>query len=90
MSAEVKPEAGFDFADWVADGIRGARHTIQTQAVSCGLPDPFWEHAHASRREALLALRALVDVAIERVQSGAPAPTSGDARRQRGTKIEVQ
>jgi hypothetical protein len=35
------------------------------------LPDEFWEHRRAARREHLLAWRSLLDAAIERMEPGA-------------------
>ncbi|MCS7222480.1 MAG: hypothetical protein RML36_04715 [Anaerolineae bacterium] len=89
---EEKPKAEFDFADWLAEGVRGLRQEIKAmKAKRCALlPEAFWEHARASQREALLAFRSLVDALIECVQ---PKETEGEpeqSRRQRVTKIEVQ
>ncbi len=90
MSAEeVKREAEFDFADWVAEGIRGLRQEVK-KAPCRLLPEEFWEHARASRREALLAFRSLVDAAIECLTPTEAEGESGRPRRQRATKIEVQ
>ncbi len=36
--------------------------------VKGALPEEFWEHRRAARRETLLALRSLLDVAIERTE----------------------
>lgn len=48
------------------------------------LPEEFWEHRRAARREMLLAMRSLIDAAIERVEQG-----EGQPRRQ-AKKIEVE
>ena len=88
---ETKPQAEFDFADWVAQGIRGVRQSLQAEARPCRLlPDAFGEHVRASRREALLALRSLVDVAIECLQPSEQETAEQGPRRSRVTKIEVQ
>jgi hypothetical protein len=34
------------------------------------LPEEFWEHRRAARRETLLALRSLLDAAIETTEKG--------------------
>ncbi len=48
------------------------------------LPDEFWEHERACRRELLLAGRSLIDAAIEHLeQKDAP-------REKRAKKIEVE
>jgi hypothetical protein len=54
------------------------------------LPEAFWEHTRASRREALLAFRSLVDAAIECLAPAEAEAESSRARRQRATKIEIQ
>lgn len=47
------------------------------------LPEEFWEHRRAARREMLLAMRSLIDAAIERIEEE-EAP-----ERKRAEKIEV-
>ncbi len=51
------------------------------------LPAEFWEHRRNARREALLALRALVDAAIKSLEQQAESERAG--RKQKG-KIEVE
>lgn len=50
------------------------------------LPEEFWRHKRAARREALLALRSLLDAAIERLEERPPATQ----RRKAPAKITVQ
>jgi hypothetical protein len=49
------------------------------------LPDEFMTHMRAARREQLLALRCLIDAAIERTER---AESAGRARRR--VEIEVE
>ncbi len=49
-----------------------------------GLPDSTRQHLLASRREMLLALRSMLDRAIERTEK------SEEAKGKKRTKIEVQ
>ena len=49
-----------------------------------GLPDSTWEHLLAARKEMLLALRSMLDKAIEGTEE------SGAAKGKRRTKIKVQ
>jgi hypothetical protein len=50
------------------------------------IPQDFWDHGKAARREVLLAMRSLVDSAIDRLESqGERAP---QARRK--TKVAVE
>lgn len=51
------------------------------------LPAEFWEHRRNARREALLALRALVDAAIKALEQ--PPESERAGRKQKG-KIEVE
>ena len=48
------------------------------------LPDEFITHMRAARREQLLALRSLLDAAIERSER-----SEGEGRRRRRVEIEV-
>ena len=53
-------------------------------ALRAIMPDEFWQHRRAARREALLALRSLLDAAIEHVDKE-PAARS----RRKPTKISI-
>lgn len=67
--------------------MKAAGHAVAKQWKSL-IPPEFWEHGRAARRETLLAVRSLVDVAIEHLEkkedSGTPPKTP------RKAKIEVQ
>ncbi|NOZ27936.1 MAG: hypothetical protein GXP39_07785 [Chloroflexi bacterium] len=86
---EVKAEAEFDLADWLAEGIRGIRQELKRKPCRL-LPEAFWEHTRASQREALLAVRSLFDAAIECLQPAEVESQPSRTRRRRATKIEVQ
>ncbi len=49
------------------------------------LPEEFWEHRRAARREALLAVRSLIDAALERLEEEERAE-----RPKRARKIEIE
>ena len=49
------------------------------------LPDEAVQHLHAARREQLLAVRAVIDAAIERLDD-----TDTDARPRRRSEITVE
>jgi len=82
------------------------RHTLITlielgeemlRALKGTLPDEFWQHRAAARREALLALRVLIDAAIERLEAearmeaAAKEPQEPPARKpSRRRKVEVE
>jgi hypothetical protein len=58
-------EEEFRFRQWLSDGARGMRSAVKT---TTSLPEAFWEHSWAAGREALLALRSLLDAAIDRTE----------------------
>jgi hypothetical protein len=56
-------EDAFDVGAWLVQGFVGLSEELRHSDL--GLPEDFWVHAYAARREALLAARALVDAALE-------------------------
>ncbi len=58
-------EEEFRFRQWLSDGAKGIRSAVKT---TTSLPETFWEHSWAAGREALLALRSLLDAAIDRTE----------------------
>jgi hypothetical protein len=58
-------EEEFRFRQWLSDGAKGIRSAVKT---TTSLPEGFWEHSWAAGREALLALRSLLDAAIDRTE----------------------
>jgi hypothetical protein len=60
--AKVKGEE-FVLEDWVREGIRGIKRGRKGV-----LPQDFFSHMHAARKEMLLAYRSLIDAAIERTE----------------------
>ena len=64
-------EREFVIEDWLAEGARGLK--------SC-LPEKFAEHLRSACREMLLANRALLDAALERLE---------DTPKRTATKIDV-
>jgi hypothetical protein len=74
-----RPNA-FDFTAWLMEGVLGLAEEVRHNDL--GLPEEFWTHAYAARREALLAARALIDTALEKCDD-APPPRPKE-RKQRG------
>ena len=73
----------FDVGSWLIEGVLGIAEEVRHNDL--GLPEEFWTHAYAARREALLAARALIDTALERIDEGDEASVRREAgRRQRG------
>ncbi len=70
----------FTFSAWLLEGVVGlCEEQFWMRPCSkgagehndLGLPQNFWTHAYAARREALLAARALIDTAITRCETDA-------------------
>ena len=54
----------FTLTGWLCEGINGVRDAIRGQGRL--LPEDFYDHARASGREMVLAVRTLVDAATGR------------------------
>ena len=61
--ARSERENAFDVAAWLLQGLAGLSEELRHSDL--GLPEDFWVHAYAARKEALLAAKALVDAALE-------------------------
>ena len=72
-------EREFVFEDWLAEGIRGFRGCYKK--LSSHLPEEFREHTRTARREMLLAMRSLLDTAIECAE---------EKPKKKATKIKVE
>ncbi len=72
----------FAFEDWLAQGIKGFRGGYKK--LSPHLPEEFRQHTQAAHREMLLAMRSLLDAAIERAEEK-PEP-----KKKKATKIKVE
>jgi hypothetical protein len=84
MAEEGVHAKEFDFEDWLAEGIKGFRTTCKE--LRPFLPEEFRQHTTAARREMLLAMRSLLDAAIERSEK---EEKEGNLKKK-ATKIEVQ
>ncbi len=71
-------EKEFVFEDWLAEGIKGLRSCAEGKTTP---PGEFAEHMRAARKEMLLAIRSLLEAAIERAE---------ERPKQKATKIEIQ
>lgn len=79
--AEKKTKAEeFDMEEWLDEGIQGLRRTLKGKRPQI-LPEQFKKHTRAARKEMLLAVRSLLDAAIEELEGEAP---------KKATKIEVK
>jgi hypothetical protein len=79
----VKEEAKeFVFEDWLAEGMRACKAGFRKGRGKEFLPEEFRAHFRTARKEMLLAMRSLIDAAIERVEE---KPT-----KKKTTKIKVE
>jgi len=72
-------EKEFVFEDWLAEGIKGFR--AGCKKLSPHLTEGFHQHTQTARREMLLAMRSLLDAAIECTE---------EKPKQKATKIKVE
>jgi len=64
---KTERENAFDASAWLIQGLIGLGEELRHSDL--GLPEDFWVHAYAARKEALLAARVLVDTALEKCAS---------------------
>ena len=76
----------FTFSAWLLEGVVGLCEELQHSDL--GLPEEFWTHAYAARREGLLAARALVNAAISRCEADA-SRRNEESGSQRG-KVDIE
>jgi hypothetical protein len=71
----------FVFEDWMAEGIEAFKASFHKGRGRELFPDEFRTHLKTSRKEMLLAMRSLIDAAIERTE---------EKPKKKTTKIEVE
>lgn len=74
-------EGAFNALLWLLDGATGVVEELRHNDL--GLPEEFWVHAAAARRETLMALRAILDDWIDE-QDDAPPPSQSASPKRRG------
>jgi len=75
-------EKAFDLGAWLVQGLAGISEELRHNDL--GLPEDFWVHAYAARKEAQLAAKALVDAALEKCaedEQKSAAPTKKPPQR---------
>jgi hypothetical protein len=60
-------ETEFKFSDWLAEGVHGVKSSRRRMLKSF-MPKEFGKHVKAARKEMLLAVRSLLDDAIEHTE----------------------
>jgi hypothetical protein len=68
--------------------MRSAMRSVRKQWGSL-IPDEFWQHRREARREMLLAMRSIVDAAINRLEPEEEKPAAKPGTRRK-TKVEVE
>jgi hypothetical protein len=74
-------EGAFNALLWLLDGATGIVEELRHNDL--GLPEDFWVHATAARKETLLALRAILDDWIDD-EAEAQTPPAVDPPKRRG------
>jgi hypothetical protein len=71
----------FVFEDWLAEGLRACRTGFRKGRDKEFLPEESRAHLRTARKEMLLAVRSLIDAAIERTE---------EKPKKKTTKINVE
>ena len=77
----------FNATAWLIEGIGGMIDEIQHNDL--GLPQDFWVHAYAARKEGLLAARALIDHAIQRSDEEMEKAAKQEEKRTRRGGVDI-
>ena len=73
---------------WLIEGVGGFLDEIQHNDL--GLPEEFWVHAYAARKEGLLAARALIDHAIQRSDQELAKAAQQEEKKARRGGVEIE
>lgn len=79
-------EGAFNALLWLLDGATGAVEELRHNDL--GLPEDFWVHAAAARKETLMALRAILDDWIDEENDAPSAPKTDPPKRRGGIDID--
>ena len=77
----------FNATLWLIEGVGGLIDEIQHNDL--GLPEEFWMHAYAARKEGLLAARALIDHAIQRSDEELAKAAQQEEKRTRRGGVDI-
>lgn len=81
-------ENAFNALAWLLEGATGLLEEVRHNDL--GLSEEFWIHASATRREGLLAMRALIDSLLEKCDAADAALQESQKRRERRGGIEIE
>ena len=76
----------FNYLAWIVDGATGLVEELRRNDL--GLPEEFWVHYYAARREGLLAVRALLDEWIDG-SAEATQQSEREKRRERRGSVNI-
>lgn len=79
-------EGAFNALLWLLDGATGMIEELRHNDL--GLPEDFWVHAAAARKETLLALRAILDDWIDEEVEAQTPPAADPPKRRGGIDID--
>jgi hypothetical protein len=74
IEAEKRREEPFYVSEWLREGMHGMRHSLRMKRPGPLVPEQFKTHTRAARREMLLAVRSLLDSAIEKMRDEPEVP----------------
>ena len=80
-------ESAFNALLWVLDGATGLVEELRHNDL--GLPEAFWTHAYAARREGLLALRSLLDTLIDEAPATSSPEGAPEKAPQRRGEVQI-
>lgn len=80
-------ENAFDLAAWLVQGLAGISEELRHNDL--GLPEDFWVHAYAARKEALLAAKALVDAALEKCAEDEQKSAAGKKKPPQRGQVSI-
>lgn len=81
-------ENAFNAVAWLLEGATGLLEEVRHNDL--GLSEEFWIHASATRREGLLAMRALIDSLLEKCDAADAVLQEQQKRRERRGGIEIE
>jgi hypothetical protein len=70
---KTRTEEEFNLEEWLDEGFQGLRGTLKGKRPQI-VPEQFKKHTRAARKEMLLAVRSLLDAAIEELEGESETP----------------
>jgi hypothetical protein len=80
-------DSAFKPLGWLLDGATGLIGELRHNDL--GLPEEFWIHAYAARREGILAVQAILNDILSRAESRKRKEINRRTRQERRGNIEI-